>query len=394
MTPLESQQQWRRVRDYLNENRFALTQHAVRSFPDELRVAGTPLLARPAWLPDAPVPLADVRLEWEGDGVPAPITGAEPELGHILPRQSDGTPVPSYAGAVEALARPRLFENRKCYRLLAADAATAAPVLSFGRGQYFDVINICEAIGHEYAAAALAAPEGAVPAASAMPFRAAVGDPTDLAQRPVMAAISTLTIRHDRSTGDAEFVLHWRDPERVATGGGLHQVTPVGMFQPSHDACWNEAHDFGLWQSIVRELSEELLGSSEEYGSDKTPIDYAAWPFNAALEEARSTGRLRVFWMGLGIDSLTYVSDMLTVAVFDADLFDTVFPRLAATNEEGHLVAVEDNTGRAFGIPFRADHVERLTTEEQMQPAGAALLRLAWDHRSALLAHDRGPHPL
>jgi hypothetical protein len=385
VTPLESQQQWRRVRDYLNENRFALTQRAIRAFPDDLRVAGTPLLARPAWLPAAPVPLADVQLDWEGDGAPAPITGAEAELGHILPRQDDGTLVPSYAEAVGALARPRLFENRKCYRLLTADASGKAPVLAFGRGHYFDVINICEAAAHEYAAAALAVPGEASPDPAAMPFRAAVGDPTDLTRRPVMAAISTITIRHDRRTGDAAFVLHWRDPAKVATGGGLHQVMPVGMFQPSHDAPWNEANDFGLWRSISRELSEELLGSSEEYGSDTAPIDYAAWPFNAALQEARRTGGLRVFWLGVGVDPLTYVSDMLTVAVFDSDLFDTVFPRLAATNDEGHLVTVEDGAGRSVGVPFRADHVERLTTEEQMQPAGAALLRLAWQHRAALL---------
>ncbi|QKV98312.1 transcriptional regulator (plasmid) [Streptomyces sp. NA02950] len=386
VSPSESQQQWRSVREYLNENRFALTQRAVRAFPDDLRVAGTPLLARPAWLPAAPVPLADVRLDWRGDGALAPITGGEPELGHILPRQDGGAPVHSYAAAVEALARPRLFENRSCYRLLAADAAGEAPVLGFGRGQYFDVINICEASAHEYAAAALAAPGDSSPPASQMPFRAAVGDPTDLARRPVMAAISTLAIRHDRKTGEAEFILHWRDPAKVATGGNLHQVMPVGMFQPSHDAPWNETNDFGLWQSIVRELSEELLGSSEEYGSDKAPIDYAAWPFNAALQEARDAGRLHVCWLGLGIDPLTYVCDMLTVAVFDADLFDTAFPRLTATNDEGHLVTVEDSTGRSVGIPFRADHVERLTTQEQMQPAGAALLRLAWEHRSALLA--------
>lgn len=74
------------------------------------------------------------------------------------------------------------------------------------------MIDICEAVAHEYAAAVLAG-------STTMPFRAAIGDPTDLARRPVMAAISTLTIRHDRRTGEAEFVLHWRDPEKVASGG-------------------------------------------------------------------------------------------------------------------------------------------------------------------------------
>ena len=56
--------------------------------------------------------------------------------------------------------------------------------------------------------------------------------------------------------------------------GGLYQVAPVGMFQPSHDAAWNLSHDFSLWRSIVRELSEELLGAGEDYHSDAAPIDY------------------------------------------------------------------------------------------------------------------------
>ncbi|MGP3950981.1 helix-turn-helix domain-containing protein [Streptomyces sp. 7N604] len=383
---MESEQQWRQVRDYLNRNRFDLTQIAVQSFPEALRVAGTPLLARPHWVPGSPVPLGDVQLSWSNTRMPTPISGMESELGHILPRREDGTAYSLYSDAVGALARPRLFENRDCYRLLDVESSGQEPRLHFGRGRYFDVINICEAAAHELAAASLgSAANGALPA-SAIPFRAAIGDPTDLGQRPVMAAISTLTIRHDRATGDADFILHWRDPQKVATGGGLHQVMPVGMFQPSYDAPWNEANDFDLWRSIVRELSEELLGTTEDYGSESAPIDYDAWPFNATLQRASQCGTLRVFWLGLGVDPLTFVSDMLTVVVFDSTAFDDVFPKLAATNDEGHLVEVEDGTGRSLGVPFRADHIERLTTREQMQPAGAALLRLAWQHRAELLA--------
>ncbi|MGW7594330.1 helix-turn-helix domain-containing protein [Streptomyces rubiginosohelvolus] len=383
---MDSERQWRRVRDYLNLHRFDLSQVAVEGFAEELRVEGTPLLGRPQWIPSSPVPLEDVRLTWSEDRVPTPISGAEPELDHIRPCGEDGTPYALYADAVGALARPRLFQNRQCYGLLGLDSTRPRPQLHFTRGQYFDVINICEAAAHEFAAASLASSDnGAVPAASAMPFRTAIGDPTDLGRRPVMAAISTLTIRHDRATGDAQFVLHWRDPQKVASGGGLHQVMPVGMFQPSHDAPWNRGNDFDLWRSIVRELSEELLGTTEDYGSATAPINYEAWPFNMALQQARRSGDLRVSWLGLGIDPLTFVCDMLTVIVADSRLFDRAFPKLATTNDEGHLVAVEDGTGRSVGIPFRADQIKRLTTQEQMQPAGAALLRLAWQHRADLL---------
>jgi hypothetical protein len=171
----------------------------------------------------------------------------------------------------------------------------------------------------------------------------------------------------------------------MPTGGGLYQVAPVGMFQPSHDAAWNRARDFSLWRAIVRELSEELLGGSEDYHSDTAPIDYQRWPLYTTLAEARRTGTLRVHWLGLGLDPLTLVVDMLSVAVFDAACFDAVFAGLVSANEEGRIVTAEDPAGAAVGIPFTAASVERFTAAEPMQAAGAALLRTAWRHRDTLL---------
>ena len=62
------------------------------------------------------------------------------------------------------------------------------------------------------------------------------------------------------------------------------------MFQPSDEAGWNLANDFSLWRAIAREVSEELLGTSEDYGSDRAPIDYGAL---AVLRRAhgRAAGR-------------------------------------------------------------------------------------------------------
>ncbi|MES4902187.1 MULTISPECIES: XRE family transcriptional regulator [unclassified Streptomyces] len=380
--PGRTRDQWRSVRADLNRRRSELTARAAEAFPAHWRVAGTPLLARPEWIPGRPVPLERVRLVWTGETPATAVDGHSPALDPVRPLRDDGTPYASYAEAVGELARPRLFENRVCYRLLQVRGSDA-PTLTFGRGHYFDVIDICEAAAHEFAAAAPAGADQA-PDPARTPFRALIGDPTDLTRRPVMTGVSTLLLRHGPAH-HAEFVLHWRDPAKVATAGGLHQVMPVGMFQPSHDALWNEANDFGLWRAVVRELSEELLGTSEDYGSDTAPIDYDGWPFHQALAEARGSGAAQVHWLGLGVDPLTFVTDMLTVLVLDAEVFDELFQDLAATNDEGHLVGVEDGTGRSMGVPFRADHIERFTTAEPMQPAGAALLRLAWLHRDALL---------
>jgi len=80
---------------------------------------------------------------------------------------------------------------------------------------------------------------------------------------------------------------------------------------------------------------------------------------------------------------------MLTVAVFDADLFDATFSGLVPANDEGRIVAGDGPagaTGAAAGVAFEAGNIERFAAAEPMQPAGAALLRTAWAHRDTLLA--------
>ncbi len=133
-------------------------------------------------------------------------------------------------------------------------------------------------------------------------------------------------------------------------------------------------------------MSEELLGTSEDYGSDQAPIEYERWPFFAALSGARQAGTLRGYWLGAGADPLTLDVDLLTVLVFDAQLFDAEFGGLVSANEEGQILSDGTGAGAAaaggeVGMEFSAANVDRFTSVEAMQPAGAALLRLAWRHR-------------
>jgi len=384
-SPLQTQEQWRHVRRHLNEHRHDLALLAMQLYPASWQVAGSPLLARRDWIPASPMALEDIELTWCERLIQRRPAGNESASRSVLPLRLDGRRFVSYSQALAELDPPRLLEDRAAYRLLDIGLRAQTAALSFARGSYFDVIDICEAVAHELAGSVLASGgSGAVPTMHQLPLRASIGDPTDLARRPVTPAISVLTLRRAGS-GAAECLLHWRDPAKVASGGGLYQVTPVGMFQPSDDAPFNETNDFDLWRSIVREFSEELLRTSEDYGSDRRPIDYDRWPFHVTLAEARRNATLRVSWLGLGIDPLTLVADLLVVAVFDAEPFDAVFPRLAATNAEGYLVRLDDQTGATTGVPFTEQTIERFTTSEPMQPAGAALLRLAWRHRDALL---------
>lgn len=393
------EREWLRVRGELKRRRHPLAVLAAREYPPDARVAGTPLLAAPGWIPPEPVPIDSVVIDLDpGREQPGGLTGREPVSEGVRPLRADGSRYGGYAAAVAHLDRPALFVDLPTYRLCDADLSLpgARGTLSFGLGSYFDGLDVGEACAHEYAAATQGA-EG-------LPVRRAVGMPWELHRRPASMAISTLTIRRDRRTGTATVLLHRRDPAKVGHAGGLLQVVPVGVFQPSGPAEWNIRNDFDLWRSITREYSEELLGTAEEYGSDTRPIDYGRWPFAADLAAARQSGAVRVSVLGLGVDPLTFATDLLTVAVFDAPAFDELFAGLVGTNAEGeNLARLEasrpavpepDRAGTATGprperrtpgIPFTERTVDRLVHHEPMQAAGAALIALAWRHRRHLL---------
>ncbi|TDC81250.1 transcriptional regulator [Actinomadura sp. 7K507] len=323
---------WRDERAALNSARGPLGETASGLYPDAPRVAGTPLLCREEWIPDEPVPLEAVRLEWEARPVPPAV--ADP---------ADGLPegYRTYAEAMGALAPPRLFEDRPSHRLLAA----APPVLRIGPARYFDGVNVGESVAHELAAGV-----------DGLPLRSRVGDPRDLTRRAALMAITTVTV-----TTSGSYVLHWRDPAKVAHAGGLHQVMPVGVFQP----LGGEPPD--LWRCMVREYAEELLGMEEDYGDDFVQEE---WPFHRALTGAREQGRVRAHFLGLGVDPLTFAVDLLTAVVIDDEVFGDLFGGLVSVNDEGEVSMA----------PFGG------TVPRPMQPAGAAALALAWRHRDALVS--------
>jgi hypothetical protein len=137
---------------------------------------------------------------------------------------------------------------------------------------------------------------------------------------------------------------------------------------------------------MIREYAEELLGEDEDYGADRGPIDYAAWPFAAAITRGLTDGAVRAYVLGLGVDPLTLATDLLTVVVIDAGFYDELFDGVIAVNEEGRVLSsIDEHRTSAYGIPFTADMLSRLVDDEPMQAAGAAVLWLAWEHRAVLL---------
>ena len=381
----DSPEHWRAARAGMNQRRHLLTQAAGRLYPDTPRVGTTALLCRPEWIPARPLGLDEVSLTWAGQPPVAAVTGAEPASALVRPLRADGSRYPGYADAIAALDPPELFENRPSYRILAAGLTDGAGQLDLSLGRYFDGVNVGEALAHEFAAA-WPDPPGP-PATGSLPFRELIGDPCDLSRRSAMSAITTLTLRRT-AAGDASFLLHWRDPAKVTHAGGLYQVIPVGIFQPADDNPASVRNDLSLWRSMAREFSEELLGTPEDYRALGTPLDYGRWPFYRELAAARAAGKLSVACVGLGVDPLTFAADILTVAVFDSDVFDRVFAGLVAANAEGRLIGPDaPAVPGAPGVPFTREAIRLLAGgSESMQAAGAAVLQLAWHHRGILLS--------
>ncbi len=379
-----SRGRWRVQRHWLNRHRAELGRLAAQWYPSENRVPRTSLIAGEGWLPTRPVDLGSLRLRLHEGPQSLQVGGTEPQTSAVRPLRTADAAFDSYSAAVKHLDPPRLFDSRPSYRLLAGSISSG--VLDFGLASYFDKVDVCEALAHELAAACMEHwPDRVSELKGRLPFRELVGDPFDLARRAVIPAITTLTLRLRRYPAKPSFLLHWRDPARVATAAGMYDVIPAGEFQPSSVALWDRRNDFSLWRNMVREYAEELLGLPEHDGSRSAAIDYERWPLYQRLSAAREEGKLRAHILGLGVDALTLAATILTVVVIDDDVFDEVFGTTVQFNDEGEVVGVEG--GRAAdGVPFTAAAVERLLEDEPLAAPGAACLALAWQHRDSLIS--------
>jgi hypothetical protein len=386
--PGPDQARWLAVRAYLREHRGELTREALRHYPHQPTVAGTDLLTGDAWtVPGGAVDLHRIGLRWTADD---PFAGwAVPDATHILPIGPGGDRYPGYARALAALAPPAVFINRTTYRLRGGDLRADPPWLAFGPGRYFDGIDLGESFAHELTAAHLGVIEGT-------PMRDALGDPGDPARRPTNIAISALTLRHDRATGQPSFPVHWRDPGKVGHAGGMVTVMPVGVFQAPDDRPGRAERALSLWRCLLREYAEEMRGAAEpaaagpgDGSADDGSRDDGSTDDEVLADElvgGLRDGRVRATCLGLGVDPLTLATDLLVAVVIEAGCYDRLFAGMATANAEGRLAAGgETGTGR-FG--FTAPTVDALTrpgATPLMQAASAALLRLAWQHRAAIL---------
>ncbi len=373
--PVESsQQEWIAVRRFLGRHRRDLTDAVYRLYPESTRLGNTGMLVPPGWRLSAPVDLSAVGLTWQDQAAGPAVSGYERESRAGRPLLSAGREYDRYHRALRDLARPRLFENRLCYRLLGVEPAggesgTRDMQLSLGDMCYFDMVDVGESLAHE-AALAGRGPDGTFHPENVqwdrLPFRRLIRDPFDLTSYPLMISVSTLTVRASKA-GSTFFMLR-RNPAKVAIAGGMLSVFPTGVFQPASVLPAPNSPDFDLWRNVMREYSEEYLGNPEHDG-DGPPIDYVNTEPFRSLDAARDSGRVRVYCLGVGIDTLNYVGDVLTVAVFDADVFDSIFGRMVTENDEGDVDSEQ--------FPFTKPAILDLLAREAIAPSGAQSIGIA-----------------
>lgn len=379
---LESQQRWRTVRKELNANRALLGDLAADLYPNVLRIPGSSVLTKPEWFPSEPLELSNVQLRWCADELPKPtITGEIEQSAKVRPLAADGTRYGRYSRALRDLARPKLLDNRVSYRLVDLTWLKGVATFDFAYTTYFDVLDVCEAAGHEFAEAWLNAGRKRQSMAS-LPLRRHIVDPFDLITRPMLPSINTLTIRRDAIDGHRMY-LHRRDAKAVAAAGGMFHVAPAGVFQPAALAPAHQANDFAFWRNIQREFSEEFLGNPEHDGNSIDPIDYHNEEPFRSFNSAREAGDFRVFACAVVLEPLTLWVELLTVAVVEAPVFDRLFADMVDVNEEGAAVSTAPGQPKV-GIPFTSDAMERLRNEP-LSPISRACISLAWQHRRSLL---------
>jgi hypothetical protein len=135
-----SQRSWHDARKYVRRNQATLHTRAADLYPPSWRLPQAPMLSQPSWLPDVPIALQDIELEWEPNPPKPIIVGSEPEARSLLPLRTQRQTFPSYSSAIRYLSPPALFENRPCYRLLEANLSARSgdtqACLRFGRSCY------------------------------------------------------------------------------------------------------------------------------------------------------------------------------------------------------------------------------------------------------------------
>jgi hypothetical protein len=376
-------------REQYEAQRPLLNRAAVQWYGPDTRVIGkTAHITRQEWIPDEPIAITRVIV------VDDPYARSEAELLKGLASSlSRGLPYeveshkrfPTRHDAVTALCRPTLWENRICYRITGLDATGGSARLSVAPVHFFAGFDVSETLAVELLHGMKRSHR------PRLRLRQAVGPPSDLHTNPVYAGVCTLTIVRG-SDGVDRFFLHDRDKAAVADGAGQRHVIPAGVFQPStdHPRAWRADQD--VWKNIVREACEEFLPGLDPVDDSSVPVDIETVEPYASVDQQLRQGNIGCYFLGLGIDPVQLVPEVMTVLILEEEafqgLFGATFEQAAVKNKEGTILGSHidiTKSGRhLIGYEFSKPGIEEVL-DGPLVSGAAACLTLAWDARASLL---------
>ncbi len=120
-----------------------------------------------------------------------------------------------------------------------------------------------------------------------------------------------------RSATGATFVLHRRDSAKVAHGGGLYQVMPVGVFQPTGPGEANQAERLRPVAVPGPGVQPRSSSASPSTAATTARSTTSAGPSSGPWRRDVEAGAVTAHWLGLGTDPLSLVTDMLVAVVFE-----------------------------------------------------------------------------
>jgi hypothetical protein len=104
------------------------------------------------------------------------------------------------------------------------------------------------------------------------------------------------------------------------------------------------------------------------------------------MQKARERGELRVYVLGIALHALSLNATIVTVAVIDSAVFDSLFREAAHVNAEGEIVIHWGGDKERHSLSFDEVTVSRFLHTEQLVSSSAITgLNLAWQHRDDIL---------
>ena len=359
------------VYDYVQANQPELRSVAWNTSPSYWKSEKVPMLVPPGWLLNKPRDLDCITLKLVRDDI---------GTSHNVRRRLDlpANPFSTYDTYSKALmsrsANAEMF-NGVVYQPLSVEVTKRGLRITCKKGGYFDYLDSSEVLAYELGARVKKSKRN--PAAG--PRRRSVTDPFNLMLRSTSLGINTLTIRKD-SSGQHGFYMHKRNGHYVVNESGLIHVVPAGEFTPSDISYEALQADFSIWRNIMREYAEEFLGIEESYGRGGRPLDFENDPPYSELSIARKQGELIVRTFGIAIEALCLKPELLTVCIFEGEVFDRIFADMVSEDGEGTLLVGRNS----HGISFTQSSIKEYADNKETASAGAACLKLAWRFRKQL----------